>query len=714
MLSRGIIIFLIVYGTLGCFTSSFGVGYNELVVIGVTFVISIYLGLIFYKTWTKNVGYIVMFIFFLGGIIRFAMYIISGYYGMLNIVFDKIKSIMMIPSAMEYGEYIQNRNVTITICLCFLCLGSCAMMNSLISNYMSIIPTMCLSLPIALIGPYFGLAPNKFYAIMLMTGYAAVFVMKRSNHYRADAKDNDFKQKIDKKGVHYTYHSNGKITMQIIAMLSTIVIFLILSITLLFPAQKILVPDSIKKLRTVPDQYIARFVNAGFWGLFNRYSGAGGMNGGKLGGVAAVTPDYKTDLVLRMAPGSTEPIYLKAYVGTKYEDNQWKNVLLGEFSNLSLGKKMSKLEYDINRKRKGIIRGKIRVTNIDAAEEYMYIPSYSDPTKIKKASLREDGFVRGQMPKNTSIEVPWVTTQEHVAGKESQELLENNVYLDIPNRNKSVIGSLIQQAGLTNLVGQSHIDEISKKLADYFDRNYPYSLRPGMTPESEDAINYFIQKNKTGYCAHYASVTTLVYRALGIEARYVEGYVATFDDYQAAKAVDLERVSDWLKGKKRLRKTSVIDVNVNDSHAHAWVEVFDSKRGWRIVDITPANMEVAEEGSVWGTLGEVFGGASGDSGSGSGNSGFRLTKAFRVLQIAVLLALLWLVIKAIRFAIRKGKRIRQFHPVTEEALISEYRYLCKALRRLSKEFTLMPTHKSQIAYIFKASFKERLVILKNV
>ena len=61
---------------------------------------------------------------------------------------------------------------------------------------------------------------------------------------------------------------------------------------------------------------------------------------------------------------------------------------------------------------------------------------------------------------------------------------------------------------------------------------------------------------------HYASAATLMLRAMGIPARYVTGYVADVP--------------------------SSGHVNVPDSAAHAWVEVYIPGYGWEPVEVTPA------------------------------------------------------------------------------------------------------------------------------
>ena len=70
----------------------------------------------------------------------------------------------------------------------------------------------------------------------------------------------------------------------------------------------------------------------------------------------------------------------------------------------------------------------------------------------------------------------------------------------------------------------------------------------------------FLEKYKEGVCRHYASAAVLLYRALGIPARYTVGVLAS------AKA------GEW--------------VDVRAKSAHAWVEVYLNGVGWVQVEVT--------------------------------------------------------------------------------------------------------------------------------
>ncbi len=51
-----------------------------------------------------------------------------------------------------------------------------------------------------------------------------------------------------------------------------------------------------------------------------------------------------------------------------------------------------------------------------------------------------------------------------------------------------------------------------------------YTLTPGRAPVNQDIVEYFLFENHEGYCVHFASAATLMYRLYGIPARYASGY----------------------------------------------------------------------------------------------------------------------------------------------------------------------------------------------
>ena len=112
----------------------------------------------------------------------------------------------------------------------------------------------------------------------------------------------------------------------------------------------------------------------------------------------------------------------------------------------------------------------------------------------------------------------------------------------------------------------------ARGIYSYFANNFVYTMAPGSTPLKRDFVEYFLNTQQRGFCAHFASATTLLLREMGIPARYCEGYIIPASlVYDDAVLTEYE-YNDWYQGNKAIELESVVKVPVNDSYAHAWVE----------------------------------------------------------------------------------------------------------------------------------------------
>jgi hypothetical protein len=93
-------------------------------------------------------------------------------------------------------------------------------------------------------------------------------------------------------------------------------------------------------------------------------------------------------------------------------------------------------------------------------------------------------------------------------------------------------------------------------------RDATYTLEPASRPYGEDFIEYFMYENKEGYCTYFASAAVMIFRCLGIPARFAQGYI-----------IPPMRADE--------------EVNVDDSYAHAWAEIYVDGFGWLPVEVTP-------------------------------------------------------------------------------------------------------------------------------
>ncbi len=126
------------------------------------------------------------------------------------------------------------------------------------------------------------------------------------------------------------------------------------------------------------------------------------------------------------------------------------------------------------------------------------------------------------------------------------------------------VGSQILNTNTTSYIYENGVTylQLVNCIADYLASKAVYTTSPGKTPDGEDFIDYFLFEQKKGYCVHFASAATMLFRMYGVPARYVEGY--TVDGLEA--------------GVKNI---------VMDTQAHAWCEIYVSNFGWVTVDVTP-------------------------------------------------------------------------------------------------------------------------------
>lgn len=129
-------------------------------------------------------------------------------------------------------------------------------------------------------------------------------------------------------------------------------------------------------------------------------------------------------------------------------------------------------------------------------------------------------------------------------------------YLAIDDETLAYMNDLIGQQGFSK-----DDPEIINSVARYIQQAASYNLDYDRTLDVCDNIAIaFLSEYREGVCIHYATAATLLYRALGIPARFTVGAVV---DAQADQWVD-----------------------VMSNKAHAWVEVYIDGIGWIQVEVT--------------------------------------------------------------------------------------------------------------------------------
>lgn len=143
----------------------------------------------------------------------------------------------------------------------------------------------------------------------------------------------------------------------------------------------------------------------------------------------------------------------------------------------------------------------------------------------------------------------------------------------------AILNRIIEEKGFKN--GDSSVANV-KKVVEYIRSAITYDMACEKDADSEDNVIYFLSgETKKGVCRHYATCATLLFRALGIPARYACGYYAVA--YGGA----------W--------------TNVEIGKGHAWTEIYVDGLGWVPLEVTG------------GFDGDVSGGSGGSGGFGECN-----------------------------------------------------------------------------------------------
>ncbi|MBE5888543.1 MAG: transglutaminase domain-containing protein [Lachnospiraceae bacterium] len=102
----------------------------------------------------------------------------------------------------------------------------------------------------------------------------------------------------------------------------------------------------------------------------------------------------------------------------------------------------------------------------------------------------------------------------------------------------------------------------------YLAAELDYSLDLDKISSKEDPVEYALTRGKEGYCMHYASAAVLIFKELGVPARYASGYIVRPSDYKL----------DADAGKYVAK--------VEDYSGHAWAEIYLENIGWVPIEVT--------------------------------------------------------------------------------------------------------------------------------
>lgn len=610
LLLKGVIVFLLVFGVIGGVLSAFQIAYSVKIFALVVMLASLYCALLYYNKLWENIGYLLLLFFMAAVGFSFRVYINSGFNSFMNQYAEAMTMYLNLDVEKSYGEVRVNHWSSLTVAASYIGCVASMMTNIFVSRRMRYVLVGSIGMVSFAVPMYLEKEPGAIYVICFVVGVLLTIMLKRSGHFALSGDNNAYQ--YDRKKGRLTYRYAGKVVGKTMVAVLILCVGIVGLFGLFCPRDwySDLMGSNALKEKSKP--YVAILYTQGIYGLLNEYDNEGGLSTGELGGISSVTLDYETDFTMDFVPYSYDRMYLKTFEAGEYlpVDNRWSAVWVDLYHKL-FPKKYSELQLeefaDIDQ---------LREAYPDADEEELKLAAdclARDEVSWLKAGYEQgkDGFVKARIRlKNETLpetKFEAYYSEKHVdmtlggivsldyyprladAKKHKASTLQSDLWKRVPEENIETIAKFCEEQGFSS---DMQAEEVIDRLKEYFQEEIPYTLHPGKTPRNEDFVNYFLEEQKKGYCAHYASAATLILRYLGIPARYVEGYaIDGMDLAQDANLLGSEKAEDFYQGKNSFGGSAVVRYEVSDGNAHAWVEVYEEETGWVPVEFTPSSSE---------------------------------------------------------------------------------------------------------------------------
>ena len=202
-------------------------------------------------------------------------------------------------------------------------------------------------------------------------------------------------------------------------------------------------------------------------------------------------------------------------------------------------------------------RGTIALAKMAKATAFLHGREYCTPKDVQDVFL---AVTAHRISLNAKARAQRVDKEEILRKTSEYDLFVSKQYLKIDAEQKKKLQQI-------PLEGET-LFEISAAMEQWLGAHTSYSMSPGKVPWGKEYVEYFLFENKKGYCVHYATAATLLFRSHDIPARFVSGYLIGKEQW---------KTSD----------DGTYQVTVTGADAHAWTEIYTGDGIWIPVELTP-------------------------------------------------------------------------------------------------------------------------------
>lgn len=336
------------------------------------------------------------------------------------------------------------------------------------------------------------------------------------------------------------------------------------------------------------------------------------LTGGDFSALDILEPAAEPMLEITMS--KPESLYLRGFVGSEYYADGWKaasNVSLSDGADLFYWLHKEGFYGQTQLANAAILLDselaeddaiEVFVRHLGENRKYVYTPyellwsELLNPAAIGDVNLKSksltgaDSYSLVVIPNqvkryNALLSMLKTVEQDAVSNELSTYLVNESHYnsfvydhfLSISEETTEMLAGLL---GSVNFGGNPHLDygEAKQRILEFFDAGITYRETTPPRLQGTDFLKEFLNINQCGYDVHYATAAVMMMRYFGIPARYVEGYLITPADAEAAEAD--------------------VPFTLSGDRAHAWCEIYQDGIGWVPFEVTPKYMDLMERSDV--------------------------------------------------------------------------------------------------------------------